>query len=107
MADYNYILNLFSLLLILGILFIIMYGCQYQQHRKIEKFMDVEEYDRELENQKLLEESQKKIAELTDKLKTDNVSIAKFTNMIEEGEFSKDDLNKMIDYVENFENKLK
>ena len=49
MADYNYVLNLFSLLLILGILFIIMYGCQYQKHRNIEKFMDVEEYDRELE----------------------------------------------------------
>jgi uncharacterized protein HemX len=107
MADYNYILNLFSLLIILGILFIIMYGCQYQQHRKIEKFMDVEEYDRELENQKILEESQKKIAELAEKIKTDDMSMKKFTTMIEDGTFSKADLNKMIDYVEKFENKLK
>jgi uncharacterized protein HemX len=107
MADYNYILNLFSLLLILGILFIIMYGCQYQQHRKIEKFMDIEEYDRQLENEKKLEESQQSIAELTKKLKTDEISMEKFTNMIEEGKFSKDDLSKMIEYVENFENKLK
>jgi hypothetical protein len=35
------------------------------------------------------------------------MSMKKFTTMIEDGTFSKADLNKMIDYVENFENKLK
>jgi hypothetical protein len=107
MADYNYVLNLVSLLLIIAILFIIMYGCQYNKHRKIENFMDIEEYEKELENQKTQDESLKKAADITKKLKTDEISTEKFTDMIKDGKFTKDDLDKMIDYVEKFENKLK
>jgi len=103
MADYNYVLNLFSLLLIIGILFIIMYGCQYQKHRKIENFMDIDDYNKSLENEK----NPQQIAELAKKIANDEVSIEKFTNMIDEGKFTKDDLTKIIDYVENFESKLK
>ena len=39
MSKYNNILNLFSLTLVLFILFIVMYGCQYRTYRnkKIER----------------------------------------------------------------------
>jgi len=102
MADYNYVLNLFSLLLIIGILFIIMYGCQYQKHRKIEKFMDIDDYNKSLENEK----TPQQIAELSKKVANDEISIKTFTNMIYESKFTKDDLTKIIDYVENFEKKI-
>jgi hypothetical protein len=102
MADYNYVLNLFSLLLIIGILFIIMYGCQYQKHRKIEKFMDIDDYNKSLENEK----TSQQIAELAIKVANDEISIETFTNMIDEGKFTKDDLTKIIDYVGNFEKKI-
>ena len=84
MADYNYILNLFSLLLIIAILFIIVYGCQYQKHRnyRVEKFTDIEEYDNSLEKVMNDEKEKEKIAEFTKKLTTDEISVEQFTNLM-------------------------
>ena len=43
MAYYDNILNLISLVLALSILFIILFGCQFQKYRYIEKFTDATE----------------------------------------------------------------
>ena len=53
MSKYNNILNLFSLTLVLVILFIVMYGCQFRAHRKkrIERFENSAVDDKDKDNQ--------------------------------------------------------
>ena len=40
MGYYHNILNLISLVLVLAILFIVLFGCQFKKYRRIEKFTD-------------------------------------------------------------------
>jgi len=40
MGYYDNILNLLSLVLVLAILFIVIYGCQFKKYRRIERFTD-------------------------------------------------------------------
>ena len=106
MADYNYVINLFSLLLLIGILFTIMYGCQFQKNsnKNIERFLDLEEYERLKENEQNIENTSKNIAE---KIKTDNLSAQQLAEMVENGTIKKEEIEHMINYIENFENEIK
>jgi len=98
MGEYDYILNLFSLLLIIGILFIITYGCQYKKH--YERFTDIqeqEEYEKNLEGLSAME------TDVVKKLTTNQMSMEQFTDLIEKAKFTKENLDNIINYVDNFE----
>ena len=100
MEDYNYILNIFSLLLIIGILFIILYGCQYKKY--YEGFTDIQEQE---ENEKNIQGLSAIETAVIKKLTNDEMSIEQFTDLIEKAQFTKENLNNIIDYVEKFESK--
>jgi hypothetical protein len=47
MGYYDNILNLFSLVLVLAIFFIILFGCQFKKYRKVERFSNKKDFKKE------------------------------------------------------------
>jgi hypothetical protein len=47
MGYYDNILNLFSLVLVLAIFFIILFGCQFKRYRKVERFSNKKDFKKE------------------------------------------------------------
>jgi len=47
MGYYDNILNLFSLVLVLAIFFIVLFGCQFKKYRKLERFSNKKEFKKE------------------------------------------------------------
>jgi len=125
MSNYNIILNLFSLVLVLSILFIVIYGCQFKKYnnKRIERFTDVNEneYNNENENNIDIIETAKikndnneknKITglegfegKILDGLNNGTINDMDMKKLIETGTFTKDNLENIIKYVENFKNK--
>lgn len=124
MSKYNNILNLFSLTLVLIILFIVMYGCQFRNHNhrnKIEKFTDIQEEDnsnqeednsnQEEENSNQEEETKYNLNEneeyLLEQFLNDKINDAEVSKLILDGKFTEKNLENMIKYVEKFSNHMK
>ena len=117
MSKYNNILNLFSLTLVLIILFIVMYGCQFRNHNhrnKIEKFTDIQEEEnsnQEEENSNQEEETKYNLNEneeyLLEQFLNDNINDVEINKLILDGKFTEKNLENMIKYVEKFSNEVK
>ena len=131
MSKYNNILNLFSLTLVLIILFIVMYGCQFRNHNhrnKIEKFTDIQEEEnsnqeeensnqeednsnQEEDNSNQEEETKYNLNEneeyLLEQFLNDNINDVEINKLILDGKFTEKNLENMIKYVEKFSNEVK
>ena len=136
MTKYNNILNLFSLGLVLIILFIIIYGCQFRIYKnKIEKFTnpndenddndennnDNNDNDNNNDNNNDSEnidedninddKNKKKLDNneyyLLEQFINDKFSEEEVNKLILEGKFTKDNLEHLIDYIENISKKNK
>ena len=109
MGYYDNILKLLSLALTFAILFIVIYGCQFKKYRYIEGFTNEEEpiNTEELEKnkeKKTLEGFEGKILEGLNDGSITNKEMEKF---IENGTFTKKNLENIIEYIDKFKDNLK
>lgn len=111
MVNYENILNIFSLILILLIFFVIIFGCNYKGCKYYENF----ENNNKINNKDNSIEKEKK-----EEFKDDNNDLSSFehtvlkglsdgsltteglTNLIKEEKFTPTNLNNLINYVEKF-----
>ena len=89
MEYYHNILNLISLVLVLAILFIVLFGCQFKKYRRIEKFTDKK---KEFKKEPLIEDDDDE-----PEIKSSNVNDVKKED--------KDGENKDKDGEDSFQNK--
>lgn len=115
MGYYDNILNLISLVLVLAIFFMVLFGCQFRKYRKIERFSNNKESkkvnkeeDDEEENEETNEESnkptQKKQIEKkpeefnnSDKLAVLEGFEGQILNGLKDGSLTTNDMEKLID----------
>jgi len=110
MSKYNNILNLFSLTLVLVILFIVMYGCQFRTYKKrIEKFTDRndddnENKDKRKKNVKKLDENEVYLLEqfINEKFNENDIN-----DLILNGKFTNENLENMIEYIDGISSSKK
>ena len=93
MGYYDNILNLLSLVLVLAILFIVLFGCQFKKYRKIERFTD-----KNFKKEELIEddEEEEKPSKKKDVKKEEEPSKNK----------DEDTFNNKIDTLEGFEGQI-
>jgi hypothetical protein len=98
MGYYDNILNLLSLVLVLAILFIILFGCQFKKYRKIERFTD-----KNFKKEELIEDDEEE-----EKPKEVEPSKKKDVKKEEEPSKNKDEdtFNNKIDTLEGFEGQI-
>ena len=114
MVNYENILNIFSLILILLIFFVIIFGCNYKGCKYYENFENNNKINNK-DNSIKKEEKEKK-----EEFKDDNNDLSSFehtvlkglsdgsltteglTNLIKEEKFTPTNLNNLINYVEKF-----
>jgi hypothetical protein len=113
MGYYDNILKLLSLALTFAILFIVIYGCQFKRYRYVEGFANEEETPEKKEEEpektenkkiKSLEGFEGKILEGLNDGSITNKEMEKF---IENGTFTKKNLENIIEYIDNFKEHLK
>ena len=117
MGYYNNILKLFSLALTISILFIVIYGCQFRKYRNIERFTnDDGETESEPEPQpekskkdegfesKILEGFESKILH---GLNDGSITNKEMEKLIENGTFTRKNLENIIQYIDNFKEHLR
>jgi hypothetical protein len=110
MGYYDNILKLLSLALIFAILFIVIYGCQFKKYRYVEGFTnddtppqeEAEEPKKEVK--KTLEGFEGRILEGLNDGSITNKEMEKF---IENGTFTKKNLENIIEYIDNFKDHLR
>ena len=121
MGYYDNILKLLSLALTFAILFIVIYGCQFKKYRYIEKFSnDEDDKDEEkLEKLEKLEkpENQKKAesksslegfeVKILNGLNDGSITNSEMEKLIENGTFTRKNLENIIEYIDNFKNNLR
>jgi hypothetical protein len=98
MGYYDNILNLLSLVLVLAILFIVLFGCQFKKYRKIERFTD-----KTFKKEELIEDDEEE-----EKPKEVEPSKKKDVKKEEEPSKNKDEdtFNNKIDTLEGFEGQI-
>jgi hypothetical protein len=117
MGYYHNILNLLSLALTFAILFIVIYGCQFKKYRYIEKFSNDED-DKDEEKLEKLEnpENQKKAeskslegfeVKILNGLNDGSITNSEMEKLIENGTFTRKNLENIIEYIDNFKNNLR
>jgi len=111
MGYYNNILNLLSLALTFAILFIVIFGCQFKRYRRIEGFTGTteepekeEEEDKEEKEIKTLEGFEGKIL---NGLNDGSITNEEMEKLIENGSFTRKNLENIISYIDNFKEHLK
>lgn len=105
MTNYNIILNLFSLVLVLSILFIVIYGCQFRKTKKIERFTNVKEDDNVEEKPNKINKLEGFESKILDGLNKGTINDNDMSKLIEAGTFTQENLENIINYVENFKTK--
>jgi hypothetical protein len=98
MGYYHNILNLLSLVLVLAILFIVIYGCQFKKYRRIERFTD-----KDFKKEELIKDYEENESE-----ETEDFSKMKKTQK-EDKEDDKEDDNEEIskkEVLEGFEGEI-
>ena len=102
MVDYNNILNMFSLLLALMILFIILFGCKSQT---LEKPIMKERFEnKEDEKKEDLSSFEKSIL---NGLSGGSITTSDLTSLIKNEQFTEKNLDNLIDHVEKFKGGMK
>jgi flagellar biosynthesis/type III secretory pathway M-ring protein FliF/YscJ len=106
----NNVLNLFSLVLALIILFIILFGCKC--HRRYERFENAEKKEEQVDEKKtenksgameLLSSFEKSIL---DGLSAGSITSKDLTSLIKNEQFTEKNLDNLITYVEKFKGGL-
>jgi len=111
MGYYDNILNLLSLALTFAILFIVIFGCQFKRYRRIEGFTGTteepekeEEEDKEEKEIKTLEGFEGKIL---NGLNDGSITNEEMEKLIENGSFTRKNLENIISYIDNFKEHLR
>ena len=108
MGYYDNILKLLSLALTFAILFIVIYGCQFKKYRYVEGFTNddkpPQEEAEEPKKEVILEGFEGKILEGLNDGSITNKEMEKF---IENGTFTKKNLENIIEYIDNFKDHLR
>jgi hypothetical protein len=115
MGYYNNILKLFSLGLTIAILFIVIYGCQFRKYRNIERFSNEEEEPIETtettEPIETTETKQPKIegfeSKILNGLNDGSITNKEMEKLIENGTFTRKNLENIIQYIDNFKEHLR
>ena len=116
MGYYNNILNLLSLALTFAILFIVIYGCQFKKYRRIEEFTGkTEEPDKEEKEESEKEESEKEEfktlegfeGKILNGLNDGYITNNEMEKLIENGSFTRKNLENIISYIDNFKEHLR
>jgi hypothetical protein len=121
MGYYDNIFNLISFVLALLILFIVLFGCQFQKYKYIEKFTDDDKSKTETKTEKEKEAETPSTSDTTSTppekglssfedsilkgLNTNSLSDADIQKMIDYGTFTRDNLDNMLNYIQHFKNK--
>ena len=133
MEYYHTILNLLSLVLVLSILFIVLFGCQFKKYRRIERFTDKNKEDDIInddkedddENEKIKKEESKDVKDETKDVKDETIETLEgfegqilsgltqgtitskdMDKFINAGTFTKENLENIISYVEKFKSQF-
>jgi len=119
MGYYNNILNLLSLALTFAILFIVIFGCQFKRYRRIEGFTGTteepkkeEEEDKEEDKEEEKEEKEIKTLEgfegkILNGLNDGSITNEEMEKLIENGSFTRKNLENIISYIDNFKEHLR
>jgi len=121
MGYYNNILKLFSLGLTIAILFIVIYGCQFRKYRNIERFSNEEEEPTEptetaettetTEPTEKIETKRPKIegfeSKILNGLNDGSITNKEMEKLIENGTFTRKNLENIIQYIDNFKEHLR
>lgn len=118
MGYYNNILKLFSLGLTIAILFIVIYGCQFRKYRNIERFSNEGEEEETTEptlssetNETKKEKELPKIegfeSKILNGLNDGSITTKEMEKLIENGTFTRKNLENIIQYIDNFKEQLK
>jgi hypothetical protein len=116
MGYYDNILKLLSLALTFAILFIVIYGCQFKKYRYIEKFSNdeeekAEEKDEEKPEKKKPEEFKSSLegfeVKILNGLNDGSITNSEMEKLIENGTFTRKNLENIIEYIDNFKNNLR
>jgi len=94
MANYDTILNITSIVLLLLILFIILFGCRNKRYR--EQFTD--KNDKKEDDKPTLSAFENKVLQ---QLSNGELTTEAFTDLIKKEKFTQDNLNNVINYVEH------
>lgn len=133
--NYYYLMNLFSLTLVLIILFIVIYGCQFRIYKKkIEKFTDANPKNKDNNddnndndkddnnndedndnNQKQKDEKRKESfkplddneVKLLENFINEKINDKEVNELILRGEFTRENLENMINYIDDISKKNK
>jgi len=108
MNNYNNILNMFSLVLALIILFIILFGCKCQKGGLFERFENAEmkkeeKFDAKDTKKDLLSNFEKSVL---DGLSAGSITSKDLTSLIKNEQFTEKNLDNLITYVEKFKGGL-
>lgn len=103
MVNYDAILNLVSVVLIVLILFIIIFGCKSNGTHYYERFENKEETTTE-EKKEETKKPELSIFEnqILQQLSNGQLTTEAFTNLIATNKFTQENLDNMINYVETF-----
>lgn len=112
MGYYDNILNLLSLALTFAILFIVIYGCQFKKYRYVEKFSnDEKEEEIKKDENKKPEEFKSSLegfeVKILNGLNDGSITNNEMEKLIENGTFTRKNLENIIEYIDNFKNNLK
>ena len=136
MEYYHTILNLLSLVMVLSILFIVLFGCQFKKYRRIERFTDKNKEDDDKEDDdktedddvkvkkdvvKDVKDSSKDVKEVKEEtietlegfegqilsgLTEGTITSKDMDKFINAGTFTKENLENIISYVEKFKSQF-
>jgi len=102
MSNYENILSIFSLILILIILFVIIFGCNYRGCRYYENFENNENKNENKDENKDNNDLSSFEHSILSGLTNGSITTEKLANLIKEEKFTPTNLNNLINYVEKF-----
>lgn len=118
MTYYDNSLNLLSLVLVLIILFVILFGCRFKKNRNIEGFTSEENEDNKNEKNNDKDDKDDKNDKsgtcklekfenmILDGLNNGSINDKDMKTYIENGTFTEKNLENIINYIDNFRNNI-
>lgn len=110
MSYYNNILSLLSLVLALAILFIVLFGCQFKKYNSFEGFENEKKEDNKTITPESLDKKPTTLSAFENKiyegLLSGKTTAKELEELINREEFTQNNLENMINYVEKFKNKV-
>ena len=113
MGYYDNILKLLSLALTFAILFIVIYGCQFKKYRYVEGFTNDDTSPPQEEEEPEKKEVKKALSlegfegKILEGLNDGSITNKEMEKFIENGTFTKKNLENIIEYIDNFKDHLR